>query len=109
MTSGGISAEPLTVSPEIEQGFINVAYEAELNRFSGLIEAAEADQTKPHAERVAAVRALKVQQQQAATAARQAALDAEKARVKAAKEREKGSQRPERLTGKPKTNEPTQH
>ena len=88
--SGGISAEPLTVTPEIDQGFINAAYEAELNRFSGAIAAAEADPTKTPAERAAAVRALRSQQQASAAAARRAALDAEKARVKAVREREKG-------------------
>lgn len=83
--------EALTVTPELDQGFINAVYEAELNRFAGAIAAAEADSTKPHAERVAAVKALRMQQQQAAAAARQAATEAEKARVKGIKEREKGS------------------
>ena len=87
----GNSAEPLTVTPEIDQGFINAAYEAELNRFSGLIEAAEADPTKTPAERAAAVKSLRLQQQASAAAARRAALDAEKARVKAVRKREKGS------------------
>ena len=80
----------MNLSPEIDQGIVNAAYEAELNRFSGAIAAAESDPTKTPAERAAIVRALRAQQQASASGARRAAMDAEKARIKAAREREKG-------------------
>lgn len=98
--SGGSVAEAPTLSPEIDQGIVNAAYEAELNRFSGAIAAAEADQTKTPAERSAIVKALRSQRQGAA-AARRAAMDAEKARVKAENDRQKPA--------KTKSKKPVEH